>query len=114
MRRNPTSAFFITQHLVYFFVSEECREFKIGYSSRLRHRLTELRVGCPGSPYLLGFIRYTCRKEAQKAEDLFHQWFAEFRTRGEWFELSTNTQAMIEHAVFESKTLLEQVMGEIM
>ena len=112
MRRSPTSKFYVTQHLVYFFASDKHQEVKIGYTSGIPSRLERLRVGRLDNPYLIGFIRYRTRKEARDAEARFHQWFAEFRIRGEWFEFNTQTRAMIERAVLESRSLLEKVMGE--
>ena len=120
MRRSPTSKFYVTQHLVYFFASDKSQTVKIGYTSNIRSRVEALRKPStnvlrtllPNNPYLIGFIRYSTRKEAQEAEARFHQWFAEFRIHGEWFEFNVQTRAMIERAVFESRSPLEQLFEE--
>ena len=100
--------------VIYFIVSEECQQFKIGHALDVRKRLAALRTDCPGEPYLKGFIRFTTRIEAREYEYNLHQRFDAYRVRptGEWFRLDEDSQAMIEEAVFEYLNPLEELFEE--
>ena len=55
---------------------------KIGFSTNLRSRLKSIRTGCPDEAKIVKIVR-----GGMKVEKSFHDRFAEYRTKGEWFEL---------------------------
>lgn len=55
---------------------------KIGFSTNLRGRLEKLRNGNSYPVFICKFV-----KGSRKTEASFHKRFAEYRLRGEWFDL---------------------------
>ena len=60
--------------------------YKIGYTTgSVRQRVSSIQVGCPGKMILVCAIPV---REPKKTEAGIHQFFADRRTRGEWYALT--------------------------
>lgn len=65
---------------VYFFRAGN--RVKIGFTTNLRERSHSLRTSCPEHAFMA-----KCLKGGRSTERQFHERFAEYRLRGEWFDL---------------------------
>lgn len=65
---------------VVYFVGAEDGPIKIGFSSNLPNRITEIQCGNPAPVRLLAFAR-----GGQKTEARYHRRFFRHRLHGEWF-----------------------------
>jgi len=79
------------KRLVYFV---ECRgQIKIGFTTRdVRERIKEFATGNPDECKLLGAIAV----QEGRDDRYFHQQFAVFRRRGEWFEKTPEFMAAVD------------------
>lgn len=68
---------------------------KIGFSKNVSRRLEKLRNGNPESVFICKVVEGPISKE--KA---YHKRFAEYRVRGEWFELRGRLAKYLERDVF--------------
>jgi hypothetical protein len=59
---------------------------KIGKAADPDKRLKELQTGCPYDLAIMAKIRCRSEKHALYVEKLAHQYFKEYRMRGEWFK----------------------------
>jgi hypothetical protein len=65
---------------VYFFRAGNT--VKIGFTTNLRERSHSLRTSCPEHAFMAKFL-----KGGKSTERQFHERFAEYRLKGEWFDL---------------------------
>lgn len=63
---------------------------KIGFSTDVANRLSNLRVGCPVDANLVAAIPGT-----EDTESYFHKTFAKLREKGEWFRLEGVLERML-------------------
>jgi len=76
---------------------------KIGFSCDVVRRLCELQTGCPHD-LKVEFVHITPRfREMERA---MHDYFIEFRIRGEWFELDEDTDFTSVVAELEQKQVM--------
>jgi hypothetical protein len=59
---------------------------KIGKAADVEQRIRELQTGCPYELKLMATIKCRSDQHAFQVERLAHEFFKEFRTRGEWFK----------------------------
>ena len=73
------------QHGVVYFIHEKDKfdRFKIGFSTDLKKRLSELQVG---NPDLL--VVYKTINASESVEHELHDYFASYHIRGEWFSVT--------------------------
>lgn len=77
------------QGYVYFLRADNTA--KIGFSTNLRQRLEKLRNGNSFPVFICKIV-----KGDRRTERTFHKRFAEYRTRGEWFELRGSLAKFLE------------------
>ena len=77
---------------IYFVASSE--RVKIGFTSMVIPRLTQIKTSCPTPVYLVGLIPGTRGDEAE-----LHERFAAARVRGEWFK---PTKELVEFITVEA------------
>lgn len=86
----------------------KCQQFyKIGVAHDVEQRLAQLSTGNPFDLEVLAVYGYD---NANTVETTLHQRFADFRRRGEWFELSNNDVAIFGQVC----QLLNGVVDEVM
>jgi hypothetical protein len=61
---------------------------KIGYADNLKHRMSGLNTGSPVDLQLLHFLYFVDCMVAGMVETAVHKELAEYRRRGEWFEVT--------------------------
>ncbi len=66
---------------------------KIGYADNLRHRFAGLNVGSPVGLSLEHFVYFVGSLVAKTVEGRVHQHLAQYRRRGEWFDVDLATAA---------------------
>jgi hypothetical protein len=66
---------------------------KIGFTTHLERRLTQIRIHCPAPIVLLGILPGT-----QQNEQALHQRFALHRSHGEWFQLCEDITTYLSEA----------------
>jgi hypothetical protein len=74
---------------VYFFRAGNT--VKIGFTTNPRERASKLQTTCPDKAFMAKFVKGTPR-----TEKAFHDKFAEYRIRGEWFDLRGRLARYIE------------------
>lgn len=77
---------------VYFIRSGD--HVKIGFSSNVRSRLNTIRTACAEDTFVCHVVPGTPRKER-----VYHKRFAQYRVRGEWFELKGQLAKYLERYV---------------
>jgi hypothetical protein len=77
---------------VYVIYAVGTRHLKIGYGTEPRKRLTELQMG---SPVPLRLLWSQVCHDAAAVERSLHKQCAQYRLRGEWFELPKNVPAAL-------------------
>ncbi|MGN6769773.1 MAG: GIY-YIG nuclease family protein [Rhizobiaceae bacterium] len=70
-------------------------EVKIGFSTNLRQRLEKLRNGNAFPVFVCRYVEGTMATERQ-----FHKRFAEYRLRGEWFDLRGSLARFLERHIY--------------
>ena len=72
------------ESMVYFFLHRKYNAVKIGYTSNVDERLSDIRTGCPvhSDIKLLFWFRGSREEETE-----FHRRFRMYRMDGEWFAL---------------------------
>ena len=96
------------RYLVYFFGTDYER-VKIGHcKGNLYNRRNHIQNGCPDPIKLLGII--LCRDEAEmrKCEISLHEKFREYHTIGEWYRITPEVSAYIEHSTEPGKDILKE------
>lgn len=78
---------------VYFF--RVGNAVKIGFSIDLNDRQSTLLTACPEPGFIAKFVAGTTRTERE-----FHRRFAEYRTRGEWFDLRGKLAKYLERHIY--------------
>lgn len=75
---------------------------KIGHADNLKHRFSGLNVGSPVDLELIHFVYFVGRIVAKSVEQYVHAALAEYRRRGEWFDVDLPTiGAAISQVSFE-------------
>ncbi|WP_406469526.1 GIY-YIG nuclease family protein [Streptomyces hirsutus] len=77
--------------IVYAIGTSDARMVKIGYTTNLERRLSQIQVGCP---LLLEVLWWT--EAGPSFEEALHRIFAAQRLRGEWFELGPERLSMFD------------------
>lgn len=70
-------------------------EVKIGFSTNLPQRLEKLRNGNAYPVFICRYVEGTPTTERQ-----FHKRFAEYRLRGEWFDLRGSLARFLENHIY--------------
>lgn len=71
----------------------KCNEFyKIGVAASVPFRLSTMQVGCP---YLLTLVTSWLCTDPGAEEDRLHELFSQYRVRGEWFKIPSETVELL-------------------
>lgn len=82
---------------VVYFITDEKREYiKIGRTTDLKNRLTQLQTG---SPIDLILEYHVLSEDVVSTENKFHEKFNEHRKRGEWFVYSEEIRSFISSCI---------------
>jgi len=65
--------------------------YKIGHASDVAKRITQLQTGCPAEIALFGTLKCKSKRHAAEVERTLHEYFADRRQIGEWFQFSVRT-----------------------
>lgn len=76
---------------VYFLQAKSLGHIKIGTTTNMQRRFSEIKTGCPDELVLLGITKGDANIERQ-----IHEKFADSRVRGEWFAPSDDLASFIE------------------
>ncbi len=82
----------LPQGYVYFFKAGN--HVKIGFSINPKDRMHSIQTGSPVRGIMVKFVPGTARTEQS-----FHKRFAEYRLKGEWFDLRGTLTKYLEHCV---------------
>lgn len=84
MNRKPTQIMYILQN-------GNTNQYKIGITSNLNRRLSELQTGCPNELKIIKLYTHYQRKIIERYERIIHRYYencgCKIRPNGEWFEL---------------------------
>ncbi len=84
------------ESMVYFFLHRKYNAVKIGYTSNVDERLSDIRTGCPvhSDIKLLFWFRGSREEETE-----FHRRFRIYRLDGEWFALEGELETFVEECM---------------
>lgn len=85
---------------VYFAVLEDLSFVKIGYTTHLSSRISQIKTNNP-QRLKISSIAFNTLKEAQKAEKEFHHKFKCLKVKGEWFHFTNEIAKEIQKVKFE-------------
>lgn len=76
-------------NFLYILRNGKTQEYKIGITSNLNRRISELQTGCPHELTIVKLWQHYQRKTIEKYERVLHRYYKEYRIRsnGEWFKL---------------------------
>lgn len=77
---------------VYFIGNEDHDWVKIGKTTNLPNRLSQLQTSCPFDLSILGYVK---SQYPDRTETKLHYKFQDDRIRGEWFQLSSDIKDFI-------------------
>jgi hypothetical protein len=63
-------------------------KYKIGHAGDVVKRIGQLQTGCPAEIALFGTLKCKSKKNAAEVERSLHEYFADRRHLGEWFQFS--------------------------
>ena len=76
--------------MLYFFITEDYKYLKVGYSKNPQKRLQKLQTG---SPLLLKILKVI--PGSYESEAFFHQLLSPSKVHGEWFTLDEHSLEII-------------------
>ena len=89
MQRNLRLGHIKTNKMIYFIGNLE--KIKIGHSSKIKSRISTIRVSCPFEAELLLLL-----EGGKEVEKMLHSKFNEYKIRGEWFNMSIDIKNFIQ------------------
>ena len=103
------------QPLVYFFAKSNFGDtqpdfIKIGYTTDLSGRQTNLQTGSESRIWEIGVIPFETEDEARGEERRLHEWFGGFQAYGEWFYATPRIIKYIQNYAVQHTELLTEDM----